>query len=57
MLILAGELDSGPLPRVAATVARLFPKAEPAIQPGAGRFPWLDDPFRFSGTVETFLRG
>ncbi|MFF0290551.1 alpha/beta fold hydrolase [Streptomyces sp. NPDC005262] len=57
VLILAGELDSGPLPRVAATVAGLFPKAELAVQPGAGHFPWLDDPFRFSGTVETFLRG
>lgn len=57
VLVLAGELDSGPLPRVAATVARLFPKAELAVQAGAGHFPWLDDPFRFSGTVETFLRG
>ncbi|MFF5276411.1 alpha/beta fold hydrolase [Streptomyces sp. NPDC000133] len=46
-----------PLPRVAATVARLFPEVELAVQPGAGHFPWLDDPFRFSGTVETFLRG
>ncbi|MFB9576586.1 alpha/beta hydrolase [Streptomyces yanii] len=57
VLVLAGELDSGPLPRVAATVAGLFPKAELAVQPGAGHFPWLDDPVRFSGTVETFLRG
>jgi pimeloyl-ACP methyl ester carboxylesterase len=35
----------------------LFPKAELTVQPGAGHFPWLDDPVRFSGTVETFLRG
>ncbi|MET8329773.1 alpha/beta hydrolase [Streptomyces sp. NPDC005181] len=57
VLVVAGELDGGPLPRVAAAVAGLFARAELAVQPGAGHFPWLDDPFCFSGTVETFLRG
>lgn len=57
VLVLAGELDSGPLPRVAATIAGLFPRAEPAVQPGAGHFPWLDDPRCFTGIVETFLQG
>src|SRR5882757_5177837 len=55
VLILAGELDSGPLPRVAAAIAEMFPKAELAIQPGAGHFPWLDDPLCFTHTVTTFL--
>ncbi|MEW9528401.1 alpha/beta fold hydrolase [Microbispora sp. NPDC049125] len=55
VLILAGELDSGPLPRVAAVIAKLFPKAESRVQPGGGHFPWLDDPALFAQTVGTFL--
>ncbi|MET9411335.1 alpha/beta hydrolase [Streptomyces sp. NPDC002935] len=55
VLIVAGALDSGPLPRVAATVAGLFPRAELAVLPGAGHFPWLDDPLGFSETVARFL--
>jgi pimeloyl-ACP methyl ester carboxylesterase len=55
VLLLAGALDSGPLPRVAATIARLFPKVELVVQPGAGHFPWLDDPRSFVDTVAGFL--
>ncbi|MFF3455442.1 alpha/beta fold hydrolase [Streptomyces sp. NPDC002730] len=55
VLVLAGELDSGPRPRVAADIAKLFPHAELAVQPGAGHFPWLDDPVCFTQTVATFL--
>ncbi|MFC5033957.1 alpha/beta fold hydrolase [Streptomyces sp. DSM 41987] len=55
VLLLAGERDSGPLPRVAADIAELFPRAEVAVQPAAGHFPLLDDPQRFTSTVETFL--
>jgi pimeloyl-ACP methyl ester carboxylesterase len=55
VLVLAGGVDSGPLPRVAAVIAELFPKGELAVQPDAGHFPWLDDPPRFSQTVATFL--
>ncbi|MFI6764509.1 alpha/beta fold hydrolase [Streptomyces sp. NPDC050355] len=55
VLVLAGELDSGPLPRVAADIARLFPRGELVVQPGAGHYPWLDDPQHFVRTVETFL--
>ncbi|MEU5432238.1 alpha/beta hydrolase [Streptomyces sp. NPDC020719] len=55
VLILAGELDGSPLPRVAAAMAELLPGAELAVQPGAGHFPWLDDPAYFTRTVETFL--
>ncbi|MFG2827092.1 alpha/beta fold hydrolase [Streptomyces sp. NPDC048434] len=55
VLVLAGERDSGPLPRVAAGIAELFPDAELAVQPGGGHFPWLDDPHRFSRTVARFL--
>ncbi|MFF1677992.1 alpha/beta fold hydrolase [Streptomyces sp. NPDC058256] len=55
VLLLAGELDSGPLPRVAAAIAELFSAAETVVLPGAGHFPWLDDPRRFAETVTAFL--
>ena len=55
VLLLAGELDGGPLPRIAASIATLFPAAELVVQPGAGHYPWLDDPRRFARTVTEFL--
>jgi pimeloyl-ACP methyl ester carboxylesterase len=55
VLLVAGALDSGPLPRVAAAVADLFPRAEAAVLPGAGHFPWLDDPKGFRERVAGFL--
>ncbi|MFB6439420.1 alpha/beta fold hydrolase [Streptomyces sp. NPDC056411] len=55
VLLLAGEWDGGPLPRITATVAELLPHAEVAVQPAAGHFPWLDDPEWFSRTVAAFL--
>ncbi|MFC0850158.1 alpha/beta fold hydrolase [Streptomyces noboritoensis] len=56
VLLLAGELDSGPLPRVAADIAELIPKAQLTVQPGSGHFPWLDDPQGFTRTVTAFLQ-
>ncbi|WP_406166292.1 alpha/beta fold hydrolase [Streptomyces sp. NBC_00996] len=55
VLLLVGALDSGPLPRVAAAIAELFPRVELTVQPDAGHFPWLDDPDSFIGTVADFL--
>ncbi|MFD8418389.1 alpha/beta fold hydrolase [Streptomyces sp. NPDC059466] len=55
VLLLTGELDSGPLPRVAAGIAELIPGARLVVQPGAGHFPWLDDPRFFTETVVGFL--
>lgn len=55
VLVLAGELDGGPLPRVAAEIAGMFPKGTAVTQPGAGHFPWLDDPRWFTETVAGFL--
>ncbi|MFE4720001.1 alpha/beta fold hydrolase, partial [Streptomyces sp. NPDC056728] len=55
VLVLAGERDGGPRPRVAAAVAELLPHAELAVQEGAGHFPWVDDPDRFTRTVASFL--
>ncbi|MFF4505276.1 alpha/beta fold hydrolase [Streptomyces sp. NPDC001401] len=56
VLVLAGEVDlNSPAPAV-AELAGLFPKAELVVQPGAGHFPWLDDPDRFVATAAGFLR-
>ncbi|MFC5664320.1 alpha/beta fold hydrolase [Kitasatospora misakiensis] len=57
VLLLAGELDLWPTAASAAEAASLFPHAALAVQPGAGHYPWLDDPAAFTATVETFLRG
>ncbi|WP_346017400.1 alpha/beta hydrolase [Streptomyces sp. SID6137] len=45
--MLAGEVDPGTPPATVAAYAALFPDAELVIQPGAGHFPWLDDPAYF----------
>lgn len=55
VLVLAGELDGGPRPGLARAAAEAFPDAECAVQPGAGHYPWLDDPEWFTGCVATFL--
>ncbi|MER7761060.1 alpha/beta hydrolase [Streptomyces sp. NPDC097619] len=55
VLVLAGGLDGNPTPERAAETAALLPGAETVVQPGAGHFPWLDDPERFRGTVRDFL--
>ncbi|NUR02448.1 MAG: hypothetical protein HOY79_39710, partial [Streptomyces sp.] len=37
--------------------ARLFPGGRVVVQPGAGHFPWLDDPEFFTSAVTGFLSG
>ncbi|GGY33712.1 hypothetical protein GCM10010384_46140 [Streptomyces djakartensis] len=56
MLVLAGELDGGPCPGLARRAAEVFEAGEPAVQPGAGHYPWLDDPDWFVGRVSGFFR-
>ncbi|MCF3132383.1 alpha/beta fold hydrolase [Streptomyces olivochromogenes] len=55
VLVHAGELDGGPSPDLARRAADAFPAAEFTVQPGAGHFPWLDDPEWFVGRVVAFL--
>ncbi len=55
VLVVAGKLDVAAPPRAMTEMAALFPNAELVIQPGAGHFPWLDDPARFSTTISAFL--
>jgi pimeloyl-ACP methyl ester carboxylesterase len=57
VLVLAGELDGGPSPELARPAADVFPNARPAVQPGAGHYPWVDDPQWFARRVAAFLNG
>ncbi|MEU6508262.1 alpha/beta hydrolase [Streptomyces sp. NPDC046942] len=57
VLVYAGEVDGGPRPGLARRAAEAFPKAEFTVQPGAGHFPWLDDPEWFADRVLAFLDG
>ncbi len=54
VLLLAGEFDlNSPVAAVTA-YAELFPNATLVVQPGAGHFPWVDDPDRFRASVAAF---
>jgi pimeloyl-ACP methyl ester carboxylesterase len=55
VLVLAGEYDVALPPPGAQDYAALFPGAELVVQPGAGHYPWLDDPVRFVDSVLGFL--
>jgi pimeloyl-ACP methyl ester carboxylesterase len=55
VLLVAGEHDVALPPRCAAEYAGLFGRAELAVQPGAGHYPWLDDPGWFVRALAGFL--
>ncbi|NRQ40340.1 alpha/beta hydrolase [Nonomuraea sp. NN258] len=57
VLLLAGEVDVAAPPPAMAEFAGLFGDAAFAVQPGAGHFPWLDDPDWFAATAGRFLGG
>ncbi len=57
VLLLAGEVDALPSPAAVEKAARLFPRADVVVQPGAGHYPWLDDPEFFRNAVAEFLAG
>ncbi|MFJ8759402.1 alpha/beta fold hydrolase [Streptomyces cyaneofuscatus] len=56
VLLLVGEYDLNSPPEAVAECAGLFPHATLVEQPGAGHYPWMDDPGRFVATVSAFLR-
>jgi pimeloyl-ACP methyl ester carboxylesterase len=56
VLLLTGEYDVGLPPKAAAEYTGLFTDAELTVQPGAGHYPWLDDPASFVQAVAGFLR-
>jgi pimeloyl-ACP methyl ester carboxylesterase len=55
VLVFAGEFDANPTPETTAEGARSFPNATVIVQPGAGHFPWLDDPTAFTAAINSFL--
>ncbi|MGW3210259.1 alpha/beta fold hydrolase [Streptomyces sp. NPDC001135] len=57
VLVHAGELDGGPNPSLARRAAEAFTRARLAVQPGAGHYPWLDDPEWFVQRILAFLDG
>ena len=56
MLVVVGELDAMTGVSVAERLAEVLSDARVAVVPGAGHFPWVDQPKAFSSTVATFLR-
>ncbi|MFJ8043531.1 alpha/beta fold hydrolase [Kitasatospora sp. NPDC096147] len=58
VLLVAGALDLWPTAASAAAVVRRLPGGTGlTVQPGAGHYPWLDDPVAFTATVVGFLTG
>ncbi|AWI32499.1 alpha/beta fold hydrolase [Streptomyces tirandamycinicus] len=55
VLVIAGEYDGAPTPARAGEIAAVFPHGTVAVRPGAGHYPWLDDPGAFRRTVAGFL--
>ncbi|MFI1190616.1 alpha/beta fold hydrolase [Streptomyces californicus] len=54
-LLLTGELDMNSPPSSVAACAELFPRATFLEQPGAGHYPWADDPALFAAATVSFL--
>jgi proline iminopeptidase len=42
-------------PAMVRQAAPRFPDASVVVQPGAGHFPWVDDPAAFAAAVSAFL--
>jgi pimeloyl-ACP methyl ester carboxylesterase len=54
VLVYGGELDLIPVEAL-QQAATVFPNARVTVQPGAGHYPWLDDPAWFSAALSDFL--
>ena len=57
VLVVGGERDALTGVVSVGRVAASFPAAEQVVLPGAGHFPWVDEPAAFRGAVEPFLTG
>jgi proline iminopeptidase len=55
VLVVGGELDLGPTPRLQREIAALFRDGRVVTLPGSGHFPWLDDPDGIVAAVRQFL--
>lgn len=54
-LLVVGEHDIWPTRHAVRELAALLTASRLTVQPGAGHFPWVDDPRLFAATVEEFL--
>ena len=57
VLVLGGERDALTGVASVALVAGSFPRAQTVVLPGAGHFPWVDEPEAFRVVVSGFLAG
>jgi proline iminopeptidase len=55
VLLYAGERDPLVTPAMVAQAAPLFNGATVTVQPGAGHYPWVDDPAAFAAAISSFL--
>jgi len=55
VLLYAGDQDPMVAPALVQEAAPLFDESTVVVQPGAGHFPWIDDPAAFSAAVRSFL--
>jgi pimeloyl-ACP methyl ester carboxylesterase len=55
VLLYGGELDPLVTPAMLEEAALLFGDVSVAVQPGAGHFPWVDDPAVFAAAIGSFL--
>ncbi|MGZ5324872.1 MAG: alpha/beta fold hydrolase [Solirubrobacterales bacterium] len=53
--ILVGAFDIWPDTTAAGQLAALFADATVSVLPGAGHFPWVDDPVRYANAVQRSL--
>lgn len=56
VLVVGGERDALTGVESVHTVAAAFPRAQVAVLPRAGHFPWVDEPEAFRAAVADFLR-
>jgi pimeloyl-ACP methyl ester carboxylesterase len=55
VLLVAGEFDIWPTCAAVRGLAAHLGDAEVTLLPGAGHFPWVDDPASFAAVVHEFL--
>ena len=56
VLVVGGERDGATGLDSVHAVAGCFPQARTVVVPGAGHFPWVDEPAAFRAVVDPFLR-
>jgi proline iminopeptidase len=55
VLLYAGDLDPLVTPATVREAVPVFGDATVVVQPGAGHFPWVDDPTAFANAINEFL--